>query len=453
MAYCSKCGNQLEEGTQFCPKCGNAVGTTNSSTGGNPKSENEESFLSGFKRGWNEANAEAAAQEEYDKAHPEEVKAREKKRKTKIMLIISIIVLFISMFTAFACGVGWVTFVAFTAWIASIWYTVKVFKGKFDINVAYKVSFILPALAVILFITALQSESPEHKEQVEKSIKERKKAEEEAKKYLFELPNDGSITYYVESARPHAQSSLVLKEITFYEKNGHIDFHVEATKRGGGKYVQDGSVEADEERIYQGKEYKYTKLESNEGILHFEGSYVIDKDGYLYYYTKYLTLEDKDAAEIFKSKPVGRLCRVKPRDESMNQKAETNPSDIPQERICQITDKTTLKKAINNKIWTFTQPMTIWYKFEFVGMKIKQYSAMPTDGKWTYNGESSYTIEESRFLDTGEKNIVARFKPVEDKLSTFNELKLCFTNNVIYVSENGATAELLQLNCGDYIWD
>lgn len=29
MVYCRNCGNQLEDGAKFCPKCGNAIGVSN----------------------------------------------------------------------------------------------------------------------------------------------------------------------------------------------------------------------------------------------------------------------------------------------------------------------------------------------------------------------------------------------------------------------------------------
>lgn len=28
MAFCKNCGNKLEDGTKFCPKCGNPTGGT-----------------------------------------------------------------------------------------------------------------------------------------------------------------------------------------------------------------------------------------------------------------------------------------------------------------------------------------------------------------------------------------------------------------------------------------
>ena len=236
------------------------------------------------------------------------------------------------------------------------------------------------------------------------------------------------------------EKGMLINKITFFLKNDKADVSIEGTDNGK-PMKEDGFWRANQSFTYQGKEYIFTEI--GWGALHMDGLF-IDEKGDLYYGG------GGDAGKAFQKEKIGTLVKE---GTTNNSSSQSNPSSVPQEQISQIKDITILKKAINNKIWTFTEPMTKWFKFEFVGTKVKQYSAMPTDGKWTYDGESSFTIEESRFLDNGQKNFIAVFKPVENMLNTFDELKFCFTNNYLYVSKNGGTSELCEFDCGDYKWD
>lgn len=51
MAFCSNCGNKLNDGAQFCPNCGQQVNERPST------SEQPKGFVEAFKEGWKEANS------------------------------------------------------------------------------------------------------------------------------------------------------------------------------------------------------------------------------------------------------------------------------------------------------------------------------------------------------------------------------------------------------------
>lgn len=51
MAFCSNCGNKLNDGAQFCPNCGQQVNE------GPSTSEQPKGFVEAFKEGWKEADS------------------------------------------------------------------------------------------------------------------------------------------------------------------------------------------------------------------------------------------------------------------------------------------------------------------------------------------------------------------------------------------------------------
>ena len=51
MAFCSNCGNKLNDGAQFCPNCGQQVNERPST------SEQPKGFIEAFKEGWKEADS------------------------------------------------------------------------------------------------------------------------------------------------------------------------------------------------------------------------------------------------------------------------------------------------------------------------------------------------------------------------------------------------------------
>ncbi len=212
MAFCKNCGSQLSDGAKFCPKCGQAAGTANNSVENNPQGNNESGVWDEIKKGWNEVKAEAAAVEEYNKAHPEEVKAKERKKMTKTLLVASILVLLIAMMIAAAMDVNSILFIAFISWIASIWYTIKVFKGKCDIDTAHKVSFALPALGLILLFASSSLETSDHKQQREKERIEKREKENAEKLRKEEAEKNAEEARKKQEVKESEQKAVKSKE-------------------------------------------------------------------------------------------------------------------------------------------------------------------------------------------------------------------------------------------------
>ena len=70
-----------------------------------------------------------------------------------------------------------------------------------------------------------------------------------------------------------------------------------------------------------------------------------------------------------------------------------------------------MREAIDNTIWTYTKTGSLfWVKLEFKGDKVRVYNAMPSDGKWTFEEECTYTLEEGRFMDDGRRYVAAIIK-------------------------------------------
>ena len=82
-----------------------------------------------------------------------------------------------------------------------------------------------------------------------------------------------------------------------------------------------------------------------------------------------------------------------------------------QEEIQSIKDIGVMRKAINNTTWTHTKRGDLfWLKLVFCGDKVKIYRAFPSDGKWTFEEECPYSLEEGRFMDDGRRFIAAAIK-------------------------------------------
>lgn len=106
-----------------------------------------------------------------------------------------------------------------------------------------------------------------------------------------------------------------------------------------------------------------------------------------------------------------------------------------------------MRNAIDNTIWTHTKRGDlIWTKIEFKGDRVKIYYAMPSDGKWTFEEECSYTLEEGRFIDDGRRYIAAVIKTKDLSVSP----KFIITSGHLswlgFIDAGGFVL-------GDYEWD
>lgn len=91
---------------------------------------------------------------------------------------------------------------------------------------------------------------------------------------------------------------------------------------------------------------------------------------------------------------------------------ETTPQQTSKTETRKVVDFTTVegvKSGIEGTVWTYTEPATrsnpTWAKLEFKGGKVYVYSSYPSKGTWGTPNIESYSVEESRYSDTGEKCI------------------------------------------------
>lgn len=115
--------------------------------------------------------------------------------------------------------------------------------------------------------------------------------------------------------------------------------------------------------------------------------------------------------------------------------------------IQSIKDVDKMREAIDNTIWTYTKPGDLfWLKLEFNGDKVKVYNAMPSDGKWTFEEECPYYLEEGRFIDDGRRYIAAVIQTKDLSISP----KFVITNgHLSWLGIIDAGGFIL----GDYEWD
>lgn len=139
-------------------------------------------------------------------------------------------------------------------------------------------------------------------------------------------------------------------------------------------------------------------------------------------------------------------------EESNPYNNRTNPvsrlvnSELTQGEIQSIKNIDEMRKAIDNTIWTYTETGNLfWYKLVFKGNKVKIYSAMPSDGRWKFDEECSYTLEEGRYFDDGRRYIAAVFTSKDIDIPA----KFTITNGHLYMLGFDIAGFVL----GDYEWD
>ena len=125
----------------------------------------------------------------------------------------------------------------------------------------------------------------------------------------------------------------------------------------------------------------------------------------------------------------------------------SNIGALTQSEIQGIKDVDEMRKAIDNTIWTNTEVGDLfWSKLEFKNNKVRFYYAMPSDGKWTFEEECSYTLEEGRFIDDGRRYIAAVINSKDMNISP----KFIITNgHLTWLGIIDAGGFVL----GDYEWD
>jgi predicted nucleic acid-binding Zn ribbon protein len=121
--------------------------------------------------------------------------------------------------------------------------------------------------------------------------------------------------------------------------------------------------------------------------------------------------------------------------------------ELSQSEIQSIKDVGTMQKALVNTVWTYTEAGNLfWCKFVFKEETVEYYSAMPSDGKWTFEEEYPYTLEEGRFIDDGRRYIAAVIKTKDMNSSP----KFVITNgHLSWFGFLDAGGFIL----GDYEWD
>ena len=118
-----------------------------------------------------------------------------------------------------------------------------------------------------------------------------------------------------------------------------------------------------------------------------------------------------------------------------------------QEEIQSIKNIVEMRKAIENTIWTHTKKGDLfWIRLEFKKEKVRIYRAFPSDGRWTFEEECPFTLEEGRFFDDGRRYIAAVIKCKD------------FSTSPKFIITNGHLSWLGFIDAGgfilgDYEWD
>lgn len=126
----------------------------------------------------------------------------------------------------------------------------------------------------------------------------------------------------------------------------------------------------------------------------------------------------------------------------------SNSTDYTSSRTISFNNLEDIKKNIDGTIWTHTEPLKgrnqFWYRIKFNNGKVSFCRAYPSDGKWDFENESNYdyTIEEDRYLDTGEKYYYISFGQFRFIPSTSN-LIIYYPNDRQYYA----------MRMRDYKWD
>lgn len=119
------------------------------------------------------------------------------------------------------------------------------------------------------------------------------------------------------------------------------------------------------------------------------------------------------------------------------------PTTVEKRKVVDFTTVEGVKSGIEGTVWTYTEPATysnpFWYKLEFKDGNAYRYVTTPSKGNWGEPDIYSYSIEESRYFDTGKKYVGVKFS-----MDTF------VPSTRVY---NHIIAGQLKMKKGDYIWN
>ena len=263
MAYCSKCGTQLNEGAKFCPRCGTS--TESQQRIGRSIVQNKSSI-------------------------PNESEEENLTTMQKIALGVGSVFAFIGL-----CGGAisatdgvWSILIVSILSSAAIFCT---FIGVIDRKYAWATAI---GSFIAIFIAIGTSES---------NNKERGTTSREKHFYKM-LPSNGSATFIVEDCKPIGDEGLIIKSIEFFEKNDTRDFRLEGFLKNGNTVEYEGKWSEDKQTAtFQGKEYKYYKFWCT-GFSNY--NFYVDTSDYLYCSFAFWD-NDKDVGKAFQAGALGKM--------------------------------------------------------------------------------------------------------------------------------------------------
>lgn len=288
MAYCKKCGWELNTGANFCPNCGES--TSQSSVSPQEVKSNEVTTSSKPK-----AQKATSTQKKTKVAH-------KRKRKepihydawVKIALVIGSCLMAYSLFD--------ISTNSYVIWGANIlgclsiiYASVLILLGKSEIDNQGAMAMAVISLLWFPVMKGLDYLAGEgEKDKIE-----------HFSDFSDVLPSNGSRMFIAEETKPYGSKNVTLKRIILYEKNDEMDYELEGVTSSGRRYSEKGGWFPDKSETYQAREYNFTKLCAG-SILVECSNYFIDYQGNVYFCTGFTT-SSEDVANAFSRGPIAKL--------------------------------------------------------------------------------------------------------------------------------------------------
>jgi hypothetical protein len=288
LAYCKKCGCELNPGANFCPNCG--------------ESTSQSSVVSQDGKG-NEVTTSSKPQVQKVASTQKKTKvAHKRKRKepihydwwVKVLLVIGGCLLIYSLLEISNNSII-VWGANFVGCLAMLYAIVTILIGKSEID-SYGAKVL--AIVSLLWFPIMKGldywETADAKDRVENF------------RYFSDaLPSNGSRLFVAEKTKPYGSKNVTLKRIILYEKDGEMDYQLEGVTSSGRHYSEKGGWSDDQSKTYQAVTYNYTHLCAGNMLTECT-NYFIDYEGKVFFCTG-IYADDEDVANAFKRGPIAKL--------------------------------------------------------------------------------------------------------------------------------------------------
>lgn len=283
MAYCKKCGEELNSGAKFCPSCGEATSKSNESG----QECREKDVKTAGKT--NVRNVKS----------PTKTRVVHKRKKNEVSLnwwikiAVAVAILILVFNLMIIPDSLFIICLNFVGAIALIFGLVSAYRGKIDMDG-------IKALLVVsvLWYPVMRG--------LDYLISSREKDKiENFSDFSDALPSNGSRLFVAEDTKPCGSKNVTLKRVILYEKNDERDYELDGVTSSGRGYSEKGGWFPDKSETYQAREYNFTKLCAG-NILTECTNYFIDYQGYVYFCTGIMP-SSEDVAKAFQRGAIAKL--------------------------------------------------------------------------------------------------------------------------------------------------